>query len=64
MNTKKLSSLYEKMHYWLEAYVSKSELDGVAAMCTHIATKHSKTSFAIGLVVGLFAGVILLQWLR
>lgn len=54
--------MYDKMRYWLEAYVDKSDLDGVAAMCAHIASRHGKTSFAIGLVIGLFAGVIALRW--
>lgn len=61
---KKLNSIYEKMHYWLESYVDRSDLDGVAAMCAHIASKHGKTSFAIGLVLGFIAGVIILQWVR
>lgn len=60
--SKPLTSLYEKMRYWLESYVNKSELDGVAAMCTHIATQHGKTSFAIGLVLGFIAGVLVLRW--
>lgn len=57
-----MNSLYDKIHYWLTDYVDPDLLPSVSAMMYHIAVKHSKVSFGIGLALGFVAGIVVLRW--